>query len=421
MKNKKNKIGFFVALGIILFNSLNAQIDTTGLRFYRPLYNSMKTWDEGAFNMNQKGHPDYGWGVYNSLTHGLSGSTTYLLKLPSGSVKKIFITSKNSIGNIYNFNFSDIDGSNLINKEIRCVDYSTNPKKLFIYYSIQNNLLIDREPVVGSWDFVLTRFHENNINYNVTGILLNENIKANVYKATDEARALSSTLADTTAFSDSLSVIGNSWYSLNGMVIEPNKKNVYFLKTDSDTIYRMIVNFFESGASGAGRVGIQKQLLRPSQGAWVYDTLVMGSGYANDVYYHLQNETVTTVLRNNWDLAFKINQMSASIIANTTIGSTLYTYPNWNPISVQSFLLNPVEIYPNPSNGLVKVSNSDWDLNSEVKIQIYNIKGQAILSGKQTVSGRELSFDFTGYPTGFYQLRIENKGKIFSGRVLITR
>ncbi len=412
------RIVIIFILGTLFSVILKAQIDTTGLGSYRPLYNSMKTWDEGAFNMNQKGHPDYGWCIYNSVTHNLEGSTTYLIKLPDGSVKRIFITLKNSVANIYYFLYSDIDGQNEKKDTAKCVDYVD---RLFIYYSIQNGVLVDREPANDTWDFVLTKYHDNIIDYDVTGFLLNEKVKASVYKAPDSARAMNSTLADTTIFSDSLTVIGNSWYNLNGMVIEPNKKNVYFVKTRTDTIYRFIADFFESGFSGEGRVGINSQLMAPTLGPIVYDTLIMGSGYANDVYYHFKNKTVKTALRSNWDLAFKTYQMSACILANTTIGDVLYTYPNWYPVSVTDKFITPTRVYPNPSYGPVYLSNPAWDADSEVIIQVFNTAGQAILSRKQNLSGNELILDLSEFTDGLYHARIASKGKFFTCRILKSR
>jgi len=56
--------------------------------------------------------------------------------------------------------------------------------------------------------------------------------------------------------------------------------------------------------------------------------VVTGAGYANDVYYSLENGTVTTVQRDNWDIAFIAQQMNVSILANNGSGVELYTYPD---------------------------------------------------------------------------------------------
>jgi len=54
--------------------------------------------------------------------------------------------------------------------------------------------------------------------------------------------------------------------------------------------------------------------------------VVTGPGYANDVYYSLENGTVTTVQRDNWDIAFVAQVMSVSVLANNGSGVELYTY-----------------------------------------------------------------------------------------------
>ena len=86
--------------------------DTTGYNNWATLYNSDTTWLEGAFNMNATGHPNYGWGKYNEITHNLAGVALYIIKTRSGSFKKIWIESKLSVDQKYNFKYADIDGSN---------------------------------------------------------------------------------------------------------------------------------------------------------------------------------------------------------------------------------------------------------------------------------------------------------------------
>jgi len=54
--------------------------------------------------------------------------------------------------------------------------------------------------------------------------------------------------------------------------------------------------------------------------------VVTGAGYANDVYYSLENGSVTTVDRVNWDIAFVTQVMSVSVLANNGSGVELYTY-----------------------------------------------------------------------------------------------
>jgi len=53
-----------------------------------------------------------------------------------------------------------------------------------------------------------------------------------------------------------------------------------------------------------------------------------GAGYANDVYYSLENGTVKTLPRNNWDIAFVAPIMSVSVLANNGAGVEVFTWPN---------------------------------------------------------------------------------------------
>ena len=62
--------------------------------------------------------------------------------------------------------------------------------------------------------------------------------------------------------------------------------------------------------------------------AQVQKEVVTGAGYANDVYYSLENGTDTTVQRDNWDIGFIAQVMSVSILANNGSGVELYTYPD---------------------------------------------------------------------------------------------
>ena len=48
------------------------------------------------------------------------------------------------------------------------------------------------------------------------------------------------------------------------------------------------------------RVPIQPTLVTKSA------TISLGAGYANDIYYRLSDGLITSVPRNNWDIAFSV-------------------------------------------------------------------------------------------------------------------
>ena len=414
---------------LLVFNAANAQLNTAGKDTWKPLYNSMVTWEDGAFNMNQTGHPDYGWGVYNSITHGLTGDSIYLITLQDGAMKQILIEEKNSAANTYTFRFADISGENEVVAEALCKDYSD---RLFLYYSLSNMNFVDRDPANADWDMVLTKYTDTVINYPVTGFLLNENSSVSVFHAPNADAALNSTLADTSVFNSDIAVIGNSWNKVVGFSIVPLDTMVYFVKTAANEIYKMRTTFFESGSSmgtGKGRVGVAIQKLAPVEGAVVNDTLVMENGYANDVYFSMEKGVTKTSPRNSWDIAFKTNIYSASIITNSTMGISLYTYPSangeglvaWQSLPVQNAKIDPASVYPNPANDIVRFNIHAWKENSEVQLSVYNISGKLVLKQTQMLSGTGFFADFGNLPVGIYHAQIINNGSYSSVKILVSR
>jgi len=80
-----------------------ATVDTSGLSNWTNMVNSTTDWEEGAFCRNQKGHPDYGWGKYNSVSHNVMGDSLFIIKLHDGSFRKLWIMEKYSSNNIFEF------------------------------------------------------------------------------------------------------------------------------------------------------------------------------------------------------------------------------------------------------------------------------------------------------------------------------
>lgn len=62
----------------------------------------------------------------------------------------------------------------------------------------------------------------------------------------------------------------------------------------------------------------------------VTDTVVLGAGYANQVWYSLTNDEQGTAAKDNWDLAFDIVDITASIHINSVSGVMLWNYPKGN-------------------------------------------------------------------------------------------
>ena len=132
-----------------------ATLDTAGLSTWTQSYDSDYNWEEGAFNQNVNPDNvfDYGWGIYNSITHHVVGDSLYVIKLSDESYKKIWIVSM--ISNVFTFKFADIDGSNETEVSFAKGTYAG---KNYGYYSIQTEEEIDREPASDTWDIVFTKY-----------------------------------------------------------------------------------------------------------------------------------------------------------------------------------------------------------------------------------------------------------------------
>ncbi|MCX6909508.1 MAG: DUF2339 domain-containing protein, partial [Verrucomicrobia bacterium] len=88
-----------------------ATIDTTGLSSWKPMYNDPGNWENGAFSRYAKGYFDYGWCIYNDVTHNLVGDSLFVIKLRDGNFKKLWMIKKLSSLDIYLFRYANLDGS----------------------------------------------------------------------------------------------------------------------------------------------------------------------------------------------------------------------------------------------------------------------------------------------------------------------
>ena len=188
-----------------------ATLDTTGM-VWTPMYNSIETFDEGAFSANATGHPDYGWGTYNMGTHNITGDSLYVIKTLAGEYKKIVIIMRGSMANTWEFKYANLDGSDEQSVLLNSGDYNS---KSFVYYSIDSLKIVDREPATADWDLLFTKYWDNTIPYNVTGILTNEDhILAQEIKEEGLDQPTFVEFEDS-SFTAEISIIGSDWKSFN--------------------------------------------------------------------------------------------------------------------------------------------------------------------------------------------------------------
>ncbi len=243
--------------------------DTTGFHGWLSLRNSDTSWETGAFNADATGHPNYGWGIYNSVSHNIvnaEGEKLYIIKFTNGSCKKVWIETKYSSLQKYSFRFADLDGSN--EHPVSNMDVS-NSNANFVYYSLQSNTRLDREPDTKTWDLLFTRWEDLDgiTPYMVTGVLQNYIAKGGAPGSTNDlgVKAIDFTIVDPAnisytddQFSANINTIGWKWKTFAGTWTVPTNK-YYIVKDKAGRIYQ--IQFLTFGGSSTGNFSFNiKQL-----------------------------------------------------------------------------------------------------------------------------------------------------------------
>lgn len=75
-----------------------------------------------------------------------------------------------------------------------------------------------------------------------------------------------------------------------------------------------------------------------------------------------------------------------------------------------------IRIYPNPTDGHLKIEVAGWDNSDQGSLQLYNAVGQLILNQRMGSSFTEL--DISSRPNGLYILHISLNGKETSWKII---
>ena len=86
------------------------------------MYNADTSWEYGAFDLNQTGGFDYGWGVYNVQTHHVIGDSIFIIKTINSNWKKLWVKSK--ISGVYEIQYANLDGSNVVSTTIETSNHT---------------------------------------------------------------------------------------------------------------------------------------------------------------------------------------------------------------------------------------------------------------------------------------------------------
>ena len=270
-----------------------------------PMNNSDTSWGYGAFLMNQaSGMFDYGWGVYNIQTHHIVGDSIFLIRTINGNWKKLWIESKAS--GEYFFTYSNLDGSNEINESIQASNYSD---KRFIYYSLENSIIIDREPALSEWDITFTKYITpvQGIPYSVTGALANVGIK--VAQADNIQNPLSYDNYTSHNFETEINSMGYDWKQFQGSYTIVAGR-AYFVKDYLDNVWRVVFTGFDGMSTG--NIEFNSTLLSTSSTNDIY------SNNSFNIYPNPCSDN------NNINIVYDINQKS-SITIYDIYGKKVYS------------------------------------------------------------------------------------------------
>jgi hypothetical protein len=213
------------------------------------MHNSDTSWQMGAFDKNTLGGFDYGWGVYNVQTHHVVGDSLFLIRTVNGNWKKLWIERK--VAGEYIFKYANLDGSNTLVQSIIGPSY---PNKRFIYFSLDQNQILDREPNLLEWDVTFTKyitdypFQGSFVPYSVTGVLINDGVE--IAKALNIQDPSVYTDYASHNFENQINSIGFDWKNYQGSSYIIDNTRCYFIKDLSNNIWRLFFTSFDGSSTG---------------------------------------------------------------------------------------------------------------------------------------------------------------------------
>lgn len=242
----------------------NTTLSITSIGNWPAMYNADTSWTWGAFQRNTTSSPfDYGWGVYDLSTNEVIGDSLFIIQLQDQTYRKLWMKKK-AANNTYIFEYANLDGSDSKIDSVNSASYST---KNFIYYSIAQEKIVDREPAVNTWDFVATRYIASTgvaqptlVTGFLTNFVINVNPTTNPFTLTPTGTMaaevtnvnVSSTAYSSANFSTHICTIGWDWasYNQNSKTYSILPQQIYFLKTPTANIYKIV--FAGDAGSGTG-------------------------------------------------------------------------------------------------------------------------------------------------------------------------
>lgn len=346
--------------------NLTAALTTAIANDPMSLYNSNATWEVGAFNQNAGGTQfDYGWGEYNMNTHLVKAKAVYAL-ITSTDTFQVLISSKDGLSGtpnapVYVFKYAQLDGTAPVTKTLES-GVAAYAGQNYVYYNIESDAFLSREPKGTDWDFVFTNYNDEsvvmgNALYKVFGILLNSGTELSKYAVEDFVAH------DT---------------------LDQSKLNLRYTDTTNAFGYN---KWKFAGMSGAGAYDTLSWFVKVQNGdIWqvVYTDFVSASAAVNPGMVVLQKRRVYEA---PVDTSQSVNDLNMNI--------------------------NALVVAPNPAvNGMTHLVIDAKTTINNVMVQIVDMSGRVV-----SASPMQIRQGFNQYPvqvqnlnTGMYFIRVEGEG-----------
>ena len=305
-----------------------ATLDTAGMVANGALENSDSKWGEGAFSdVTPTGQFDYGWGAYNMTSHNLEANRIFVIKYTDNTYKKVMI-SLNTVGKKYSLTFADLSSATPTISE---VDYATITDRNFVYFSVKNDQMLNREPASASWDLTFMQYLATlgpNMRYTSFGILTNVGVEA--VKVSGVANPLTFVDHQSQTFSTDINVIGYNWKNAQAQTVPTDV--VYFVKDRNNSIWKLIFTEFTTGSG----TSINQNVFSKEK---LVDALGVDELNANiflNVYPNPTNDVASIVFDNQAAADVKIVNALGQVVYQENIQTTGLQVVNVNVADFQA-------------------------------------------------------------------------------------
>jgi hypothetical protein len=226
-------------------------LDTAGLQGgvnWIRCHDSDTSFEPSAFEEGATGHPNYGWGVYNNITHDVIGDKLFVVRLAGMTAvyKKVWIQKFDAINNDIIIRVADLDNNN-----DNIITVNRNSSKNYSYVALASGTIMDREPAKTSFDLIFDRYEANvGIFYPVTGVRSNQGVKIT------EVAGMHPDDAETNWFnmfypsSTNMTEIGHDWKTPPPPAWTVTDSLSYFVEDLNGDVYQIWFTAFRGSATG---------------------------------------------------------------------------------------------------------------------------------------------------------------------------